>query len=92
MEKIKQDQDVQKLTEIPVRLLYDDIDLNFPTRYSCYKGNQCWCTGDGERAQRLGEGEISDTSPGHSSAGKAQRIWDGSLSLRTGRVHLCPKG
>ena len=64
MEKIKQVQNVQKLTEIPVRLLYDDIDLNFPTRYSCYKGNQCWCTGDGERAQRLGEGEISDTAPG----------------------------
>jgi hypothetical protein len=64
MEKIRQAQNVQKLTEIPVRLLYDDIDLNFPTRYSCYKGNQCWCTGDGERAQRLGEGEIPDTTPG----------------------------
>ncbi|MBW1953529.1 MAG: hypothetical protein JRI66_10670 [Deltaproteobacteria bacterium] len=42
-----------KLTEIPVRLLYDDIDLNFPTRYACYKGNRCWCSGDGETAQRL---------------------------------------
>lgn len=42
-----------KLVEIPVRLLYDDIDLNFLTRYACYKGNRCWCSGDGERAQRL---------------------------------------
>jgi len=42
-----------KLTEIPVRLLYDDVDLNFSTRYACYKGNRCWCTGDGETAQRL---------------------------------------
>lgn len=42
-----------KLTEIPVRLLYDDIDLNFSTRYACYKGNRCWCSGDGETAQRL---------------------------------------
>jgi len=42
-----------KLTEIPVRLLYDDIDLNFPTRYACYKGSRCWCSGDGETAQRL---------------------------------------
>jgi len=42
-----------KITEIPVRLLYDDIDLNFPTRYACYKGNRCWCSGDGETAQRF---------------------------------------
>jgi hypothetical protein len=42
-----------KITEIPVRLLYDDIDLNFQTRYACYRGNRCWCSGDGEKAQRL---------------------------------------
>jgi hypothetical protein len=42
-----------KLTEIPIRLLYDDIDLNFFTRYACYKGSRCWCSGDGEEAQRL---------------------------------------
>jgi hypothetical protein len=44
---------IQKLVELPVRLLYDDIDLNFLTRYSCYVGNRCWCTGDGEQAERL---------------------------------------
>lgn len=43
-----------KLTEIPVRLLYDDPDLNFPTRYACYQGVKCWCSGDGEAAQRSG--------------------------------------
>jgi hypothetical protein len=42
-----------KITEVPVRLLYDDIDLNFLTRYSCYRGNRCWCSGDGEAAQRF---------------------------------------
>jgi len=46
-------QGATKLTEIPVLLLYDDIDLNFLTRYSCYKGNRCWCSGDGELASRL---------------------------------------
>src|SRR3974390_2832716 len=25
-------------TELPVRLLYDDIALNFPTRYACFAG------------------------------------------------------
>ena len=42
-----------KLVELPVRLLYDDIDLNFLTRYSAYQGSRCWCSGDGEEAQRL---------------------------------------
>jgi Recombination directionality factor-like len=41
-----------KLTEIPVRLLYDDLDLNFLTRYACYRGARCWCSGDGEKAQQ----------------------------------------
>jgi len=41
-----------KLTEIPIKLLYDDIDLNFLTRYACYRGARCWCSGDGESAQR----------------------------------------
>jgi hypothetical protein len=71
MDRLMKNQGVQKLTEIPVRLLYDDIELNFPTRYSCYKGNRCWCTGDGEKAQRLGEGRIEDktVSPGFRQAG-----------------------
>ncbi len=40
--------------EIAVRLLYDDIESNMQTRYACYKGRQQWCTGDGERAIRVG--------------------------------------
>ncbi len=44
-----------KPTELPVRLLYDDPDLNFPTRYAAYKGRTLWCSGDGETAQRLTE-------------------------------------
>lgn len=39
-------------TEIPIRLLYDDPDLSFPTRYACYVGKTLWCSGDGEMAQR----------------------------------------
>jgi hypothetical protein len=46
-------QGATKLTEIPILLLYDDIDLNFLTRYSCYVGNRCWCSGDGEEASQL---------------------------------------
>jgi hypothetical protein len=42
-----------KITEIPVRLLYDDIDLNFPTRFASYRGTRCWRSGDGELAHRL---------------------------------------
>lgn len=42
-----------KLKELPVMLLYNDPDVNFQTRYSCYIGNRLWCCGDGEGAQRL---------------------------------------
>lgn len=40
-------------TELPVRLLYDDPTLNFPTRYADFIGRKLWCTGNGETAQRL---------------------------------------
>lgn len=39
--------------EIPVVLIYDDIDLNFQTRYSAYNGRTLWCSGDGETARRM---------------------------------------
>jgi len=51
-----------KITEIPVRLLFDDLDLNFFTRYACYRGVRCWCSGDGEAAQRL-TGENGNYQP-----------------------------
>ena len=38
---------------IPVRLIYDDISLNFASRYICYYGKRVFCSGDGEEAQRL---------------------------------------
>ena len=40
------------LVGLPVRLLYDDIESNFPTRYACYAGNKLSCYGDGETAHR----------------------------------------
>ena len=41
------------IRSIPVRLIYDDISLNFATRYICYYGKTVFCSGDGEDAQRL---------------------------------------
>jgi hypothetical protein len=46
----------EKPVEIPVVLLYDDIDLNFQTRYCAYVGRTAWCSGDGEQAERIREG------------------------------------
>lgn len=43
----------EKPKELDVRLLYDDPNLNFLTRYACYSGTKLWCTGDGEAASRL---------------------------------------
>lgn len=39
--------------ELPIRLLYDDIALNFQCRYVCFVGKTMWCAGDGETAWRL---------------------------------------
>lgn len=44
----------EKPTALPIRLLYDDPELNFISRYAAYKGRTLWCSGDGERATRLG--------------------------------------
>jgi len=40
-----------KLIGIPIRLLYNDTDLNFPTRYASYLAGKLACTGDGETAR-----------------------------------------
>lgn len=34
---------------IPIRLLYNTIDLNFNTRLACYVSGKCACSGDGEK-------------------------------------------
>lgn len=44
-----------KPKELSIRLLFDDIDLNFQTSYSCYKGKKCFCRGDGEKAMRIND-------------------------------------
>ena len=38
------------LTGIPIRLLYNNIETNFFTRYACYVNGKCACSGDGETA------------------------------------------
>jgi hypothetical protein len=43
------------LKSIPIILIYDSMELNFPTRYICYYGKTVFCSGDGEVATRLQE-------------------------------------
>jgi hypothetical protein len=43
----------EKPTEIPIRLLFDDLELNFNCRYACYAGKDLWCHGDGETFTRM---------------------------------------
>lgn len=52
MDRLLEVQGGEKLTEIPIVLLYNDIELNFQSRYACYRGRQRWCSGDGELADR----------------------------------------
>lgn len=41
--------------EIPIRLPFDSIDMNFFTSFQYYHGNKCVCRGDGEHAARIGQ-------------------------------------
>lgn len=43
--------------ELTVRLLFNQIDLNFQSRFVCYDGKTRFCTGDGERAIRRESGK-----------------------------------
>lgn len=52
----KTGQKPDKLTRIPVRLLYNDPALNLGSRYAAYKGRSVWCSGNGEQAQRAVKG------------------------------------
>lgn len=50
-------------TEIPVRLLYDDIALNMQSRYACYNGKTLWCSGDGVTALRASKNPTDQPLP-----------------------------
>ena len=52
MGSIKKDSD-GKIRRIPITLLYDEIDLNFTSRYSSYVKGRLFCSGDGESACRV---------------------------------------
>lgn len=40
-----------ELTGIPIRLLYNTIDMNLSTQYVSYVGGKLTCSGDGQKAQ-----------------------------------------
>ena len=53
--KLQDDAMVNKdknIVGIPIRLLYDDTELNFPTRMACYDKGILSCVGDGETATK----------------------------------------
>ena len=84
------------LTGIPIRLLYNDIQLNFPNRLACYVGGVCVCSGDGEAAQtRAGRNitcpceKIDPTYKGKEKCkynGKLYCVIDGTTSI--GACHV----
>jgi hypothetical protein len=49
-----------KPRELPVRLLFNDPWLNFQTVYTAFKGGARFCTGDGERATRIINGQATE--------------------------------
>ena len=48
--------------EIPIRLIFDDIDMNFYTSFQLYEGKKLRCKGDGERATWYNENSKEEKS------------------------------
>jgi hypothetical protein len=46
-----------KPKSIPIFLPYENLELNFQSRYACYTGKTLWCSGDGQAAFRLAPGK-----------------------------------
>ena len=69
MKALSEDQDTVKnekgeIVGIPIRLIYDDTELNFPTRLAAYEKGILTCYGDGESAySRLSEFKNSKQCP-----------------------------
>jgi len=53
--------DAGNLIGLPIRLLYNDTELNFPTRLASYVGGKLSCSGDGETATK----RIDDFTKSH---------------------------
>lgn len=52
MSKIDKGED-GKIRRIPITFLYDDISLNFQSRYACYMGKTLFCSGNGIEANQV---------------------------------------
>lgn len=54
----------QQPKELKIRLMYNDIELNFKTELAFYQGKTCVCRGNGEVAHRLEKdtGELIETA------------------------------
>lgn len=59
-----------KPVEIPIRLLFDDIDMNFYTSFQAYKGSKLFCHGDGEFATQTDKQEPIVCNPDNCEAHK----------------------
>ena len=54
----------ERLIGIPIRLLYNDTELNFPNKYVSYVQGKLNCTGDGEESQkRIDNFEVDHDCP-----------------------------
>jgi hypothetical protein len=92
MGKVKVYNKTEKITSIPIVLLYNDIDMNFISRYVCYRGATRWCSGDGVTAFWVGAKNVLEQRecpcercasdyPGEDGKGKGKCKASGCLSV-----------
>lgn len=81
-----------KPTSIPIRLLFDDIEMNLQTRYVAFSGRNIWCHGDGESAIRDGEGERDCPCPNLERGYDEKRDKLGPVCKINGRLQVLIDG
>ena len=83
------------LIKIPIRLLYNDIDLSFPTQHVSYVAGKLSCSGNGEKAKTRDGRETKCPCPrlNNEYTGKDKCKISGTLSciIEGGNVGSCYK-
>ena len=84
-----------KIRKIPIVLLYDDINLNFISSYTCYMGTSLMCRGDGHNANEavIQQGKLVGWAGRDCTCPRSEFGYEGKDKCKlTGRLQFVVRG
>lgn len=84
-----------KIRKIPIVLLYDDINLNFISSYTCYMGTSLMCRGDGHNANEavVHDGKLAGWAGRDCTCPRSEFGYEGKDKCKlTGRLQFVVRG